>query len=65
MVANDAWGNNPAMMGHEFIQMGSMMSQVVSRREDMLRRQDYKTRVFNTVREDQLSKYYSEQIYPS
>ena len=28
-------------------------------------KKDYKERLFETVKEDQLSKYYSENIYPS
>ena len=52
-------------MGPEFVQMGTMMSQVVSTQTDNMLKKDYKERLFEIVKEDQLSKYYSEHIYPS
>ena len=52
-------------MGPEFVQMGTMMSQIVSTQADNMLKKDYKERLFEIVKEDQLSKYYSEHIYPS
>ena len=52
------------MMGHEFIQMRNHMSQVVSYRDETLVQKDFKKKLFEVVKEDQMSKYYSEQVYP-
>ena len=64
-VMNDAWNNNAQLMGADVYRMGTLMSQVVSHKNDNMNKKDYKTRLFDLVKEDQLSKYYSENIYPS
>ena len=53
------------MMGHEFAQMRNSMSIVMSYRDETLLRKDFKKKIFDVVKEDQMSKYYSEQIYPT
>ena len=51
----DAWNNDPQLMGPEFIQMGNLMSQVVSNKDEKTKQKDYKSRLFEVVKEDQLS----------
>lgn len=62
---NDGWNNDPGLMGPDFMQMGTTMSQVVSKHAESVMRKDYKERLFNIVKEDQLSTYYAENVYPS
>ena len=52
-------------MGPDFIQMGNLMSQVVSNKDEKTKQKDYKSRLFEVVKEDQLSSYYAENVYPS
>jgi len=40
------------------------MSQVVSYRDEALQKNDFKKKLFEVVKEDQMAKYYSEQVYP-
>lgn len=64
-MMNDAWNNNAQLMGADVYRMGTLMSQVVSHKNDNMNKKDYKNQLFDLVKEDQLSKYYSENIYPS
>ena len=41
------------------------MSQIVSYRDQQMLKKDFKKKVFEVVKQDQMSKYYSEQVYPS
>lgn len=45
--------------------MGNLMSQIVSSRDENLLKKDFKKNLLDVVKDNQLSKFYAEHVYPS